>query len=94
MTHTLVYSDEQKDIYSVQVTVERMETVQSGSMQFSHPRYITFGQIVIFTDLPIEESSGMLIFKRGQEPELEQLISHISHEKERPSDGLFFDDKK
>ena len=88
--HTLIHSDDQKDIYCVQVTVERKETVQSGSMQFTHPRYITFGQVVIFTEHPIECSSEILTFRRGQESELERLFDHIKSEKECPQNTTLF----
>ena len=91
MTHTLIYSDAQKDIYSVQVTVERNEKIQSGSMQFVHPRYITFGQVVIFTDVPIECSSEILVFSRGQEIELERLFDHIKSEKMCPKNTTLFE---
>ena len=89
MTHTLIYSDDTKDIYSVSVTVRRMETIQSGSMQFEHPRYLTFGQIVIFSDSePTGEKSGALFFERGEEDVLSRIDDYVPYEKIEPSDSL------
>ena len=93
MTHTLIYSDDTKDIYSVSVTVKRMETIQSGSMQFEHPRYLTFGQIVIFSDSePTGEKSGAIFFKRGSESELERIEDYIPYEKIMPKDSIIIED--
>lgn len=90
--HTLVHSDAEKDIYCVQVTVVRNEKVNSGSMQFTHPRYITFGQLVMFTDAPVECLDGMLVFKRGQDAELERIIDHLPYGKEHPEETILFEE--
>lgn len=84
-----ILSDQEKTIYSARVTVARTEKVDSGSMMFHHPRYITFGQMVVFTDSPVEEDQGgALFFKKSEEEEvLKNIGQYIQHGKEKPENS-------
>lgn len=74
----VIVSDEHKTICSVQICVERMERIDSGSMQFHLPRYITFGQTVVFTDIAIsDDQSGALFFKVDSDEEAASIIDNI-----------------
>ena len=90
----MILSDAEKDIYSVRVTIVRHEQVDSGSMRFHHPRYITLGQTVIFTDKPIEgDQGGALVFPRVNADEvLKNLHEHIVSEKEKPYDSIIIEE--
>lgn len=85
----IILADEGKIICSVKISVKRMEDIVSGSMMFSHARYITFGQTVVFTDKTItDDQSGALFFNPKDEEEAIAIISSIAdripHEKEQP----------
>lgn len=87
----VIYADQEKTFCSVKITVKRMELIDSGSMQFTHPRYITFGQLVIFTNVALDpDQSGALFFKvnNGEEAKdiIENIADYIPREKDEPDD--------
>ena len=89
----VIVSDEHKTICSVKITVERNEQVDSGAMRFSHPRYLTFGQTVVFCDSDITgDQSGALFFKTSDGSEavaiVDGILDHIHHEKDAPSNSF------
>lgn len=93
MTLTIIIQDDEKTIYSVPITVARLERVDSGSMTFQHLRYLTFGQMVVFTDKDVpQDQGGALFFKKGTEKEIfANLIEHIPHEKESPDGTILIE---
>ncbi len=87
----VIVDDEQKTVCSVKVTVVRNEQVNSGSMMFHHPRYITLGQTVVFSDTEAAEICGALFFKASPDEAVEiikNLQDHIPHEKEEPEHSI------
>ncbi len=89
-----ILSDDEKSIYSVRVTVARSERIDSGSMMFNHPRYITFGQMVVFTDKEVpDDQCGALFFKRSEEDEvLKNIHGYIVSAKDRPVDSVIIEE--
>lgn len=89
----VIYEDAEKIFCSVRVTIARNETINSGSMQFTHPRYYTFGQLVIFTDKELaDDQSGALVFKAETPDEAKEIIANLANyitpEKETPDDSI------
>lgn len=90
-----------KVLCCVKITVQRKETVNSGSMMFNHLRYITFGQMVWFDIKPpvVEEVDvapsktigGAIGFEVENAGDvlyfMNNLHSFVPHEKEPPMDG-------
>lgn len=77
----------------MRVTVKRIEKIESGSMVFDHARYLTFGQLVVFTETEVaQDQGGALFFKAetGDEAKsiIENLADYIQREKEAPEDCL------
>lgn len=93
MTPTVIIQDDEKTIYCVPITVARLERVDSGSMMFNHLRYLTFGQMVVFTDKEVpHDQGGALVFKRGDEEKiLKEIANHIPHEKEKPENSILIE---
>ncbi len=88
----VIYADEEKIFCSVRITVVRNEQINSGSMMFNHPRYITFGQLVVFSDKEVENDQGGALFFKMTTPEevkdiIENITDYIPHEKEQPNDA-------
>lgn len=74
----VIYSDANKIFCSVRITLARTEEVDSGSMRFSLPRYYTFGQMVVFTDLPTEDDQcGALFYQASTGEEAAAIIENI-----------------
>lgn len=93
----VIYVDDAKILCSARVTIMRNETINSGSMQFTHPRYHTFGQFVIFTSAAIaEDQAGALVFNPETPEEakeiIENLAEYITREKEPPDDSILIGD--
>ncbi len=93
----VILSDEEKTICSVKITVARTERIDSGSMMFHHPRYITFGQTVVFTDKDVaEDQSGALFFKVSSELEALDIIdnigNYVEHSKDKPNDSAIIEE--
>jgi hypothetical protein len=89
----VILHDSWKTICSVRVTVERTEKIDSGSMMFHHPRYITFGQMIVFTKEPHEiDQGGALFFSVSNGEEAVEIINNIidsfEHEKEQPDHSI------
>ena len=84
----VIYDDGEKIFCSVRVTVMRIEKVNSGSMMFDHARYLTFGQLVVFTDKEVETNQcGALFFKKEDALDvINNITDYISREKEPPDD--------
>ncbi len=89
----VILSDEQKTICSVSITIERMETINSGSMVFSHARYLTFGQLVVFSGKDVTDDQAGALFFNVTTPEevmdvIENIETFIPHEKTAPEDSI------
>lgn len=89
----VIYSDAEKVFCSVRMTIKRDEQINSGSMQFTHPRYYTFGQLVVFTDQEInQDQAGALFFKAETGEEAAEIIGRITNyimpEKAVPDDSV------
>jgi len=88
----VIYDDGEKIFCSVRITVVRNEQINSGSMMFTHPRYITFGQMVVFCNSEVEQDQGGALFFKAETAEeaksiIENIIDYIPHEKEQPDDS-------
>ncbi len=88
----VIVSDDEKTICSVRVSVARTERVDSGSMTFHHPRYITFGQTVVFTKNEVDaDQAGALVFRAttGEEAAafIRNIHEYIPHGKDKPEDS-------
>lgn len=84
----VIYEDDDKIFCSVRVTVMRMEKINSGSMMFDHARYLTFGQLVVFSDKEVErDQCGALFFKKEDALDVvNNIADYIPREKEAPED--------
>lgn len=84
----VIYEDGEKIFCSVRVTIRRMEKINSGSMMFEHPRYLTCGQLVVFTDKEVERNQcGALFFRKEDALDvINNITDYIPHEKEAPDD--------
>ena len=88
----VILSDNSKTICSVRITVARTEKVESGSMMFHHPRYITFGQTVVFSAQEVDkDQGGALFFNPASDEEALSIIQNINeyipHGKDKPVDS-------
>ena len=90
----VIYEDGEKIFCSVRVTVSRMEKINSGSMQFDHARYLTFGQLIVFTDKQVEhDQGGALFFKIDEALDVvNNIADYIPHEKDPPDDCILIGD--
>lgn len=94
----IILSDADKTICSVRIAVERTEKIDSGSMMFHHPRYITFGQTVVFCNTEvIGDQCGALIFQVSGGEEAAQIIENIQEYipfgKETPEESIIIEQK-
>lgn len=92
----IIFQDEHQTIHSVPVTVARTEKVNSGSMLFHHPRYLTFGQTVVFTDEAFPANLGAALYfpKGNEEAILESIANHIEHEVQWPDGTILIEEVK
>ncbi len=86
----VIYADEEKIFCSVRVTVKRDEQINSGSMMFTHPRYITFGQLVVISDKDVgQDQAGALFLKTEDALEaLNNIADYVPREKEEPDNCI------
>ncbi len=89
----VIYADETKIFCSVRVTISRLENIRSGSMQFDHPRYYTFGQMVVFSNQEVAEDQCGALFFHTETPEeakeiIENIGDYIQTEKEAPDNSI------
>lgn len=82
---------------SVKMSIERRELIRSGSMQFNHLRYHTFGQMVWIkireqSEAPFYDPSGAIHFtvKTAEEAAeyIKNIQSHVPHDIEEPQDTV------
>lgn len=79
----VIYADDHKIFCSVRITISRMEEIDSGSMRFSLPRHYTFGQLVVFTDLPTEDDQcGALFYNTTTGEDAVTIIENIREQLE------------
>lgn len=93
----VIVSDDVKTICSVRVAVVRNEKIESGTMMFHHPRYLVFGQTVVFSAQEINnDQAGALFFKVASDEEalsiIENIHQHIPHEKDKPEDSIIIEE--
>ncbi len=93
----VILSDDAKTICSVRITVVRTEKVDSGTMQFHHPRYLTFGQMVVFSNQDVDsEQAGALFFKVDSGEMAVNIINnihlYIPHDKDKPEDSFIIEE--
>jgi hypothetical protein len=86
----VIYEDADKIFCSVRVTVKRMEKISSGSMMFDHARYLTLGQLVVFTDKEVEHDQGGALFFKMEDAidVVNNIADYITKEKEAPEDCI------
>lgn len=89
----VIYDDGEKIFCSIRITVMRMEKVNSGSMIFDHPRYLTFGQLIVFTDQEVEcNQCGALFFKKEDALDvINNIADYIPREKEAPENSVLME---